>query len=90
LAALPGQLLVEYWEVVVEPQLVRLSAALLVQSLLLKVSRGREGIATITKPVTSSALMAHGSWLRHGIVRHHLLRLSPLLRHLDRTSVGTK
>jgi hypothetical protein len=89
LAAPPGQLLVERWEVAVEPQSVRLLAVPLVQSLLLKASRGREGIATITKPVTSSALMAHGSWLRHGIVRHHLLRLSPLLRHLDRTSVGT-
>jgi hypothetical protein len=82
-------LLVEHWAVAVEPQLVRLLAVPPVQSLLLKASRGREGIATITKPVISSALMAHGSWLRHGIVRHHLLRLSPLLRHPDRTSVGT-
>ncbi len=72
-----------------ELQLVRLLAAPLVQSLLLKVNRGLEGIATITMLVTSSVPMARGSWLRHGIVRHHLLGLSPLLRHLDRTSVGT-
>jgi hypothetical protein len=89
LAALPGRLLVEHWEVAVELQSARLLAALLVQSLLRKASRGREGIATIMMPVTSGAQMAHGSWLRHGIVRHHLLRLSVLLRHLNRTPDGT-
>jgi hypothetical protein len=61
LAALPGQLLVEHWEVAVELQSARSLAAPLVQSLLLKASRGLEGIASITMHVTSSVPMAHGS-----------------------------
>jgi len=60
-AALPGQSLVEHWEVAVEPPLVRSLAAPLVQSLRLKASSGPEGIATIVMLVISSVLMAHGS-----------------------------